>query len=130
MPNTLFMFLYMSYHLALIRRRKWQPSPVLLSGESQGWGSLVGFHLWDHTESDTTEVMQQQQPSWVFCKGVVYKVFCVVFWENTLSEDYQIVNGKLKNSGMIIWMISIQQHGYALMQYVWQVCQRLKKIIN
>ena len=27
-----------------------------LSGESQGWGSLVGCHLWGHTESDTTEV--------------------------------------------------------------------------
>ena len=24
-------------------------------GESQGWGSLVGCHLWGRTESDTTE---------------------------------------------------------------------------
>jgi len=30
-------------------RRKWQPTPVFLPGESQGWGSLVG------TELDTTE---------------------------------------------------------------------------
>ena len=37
-------------------RRQWQPTPVLLPGESQGWGSLVGCRLWDHTESDTTEV--------------------------------------------------------------------------
>ena len=37
-------------------RRKWQPTPVFLPGESQGWRSLVGCHLWDHTESDTTEV--------------------------------------------------------------------------
>ena len=36
-------------------RRKWQPTPVFLSGESQGWGSLVGCHLWGRTESDTTE---------------------------------------------------------------------------
>jgi len=36
-------------------RRKWQPTPVLLPGESQGWGSLVGFHLWNRTELDTTE---------------------------------------------------------------------------
>ena len=27
-----------------------------LPGESQGWGSLVGCCLWDHTELDTTEV--------------------------------------------------------------------------
>ena len=37
-------------------RRKWQPTPVFLPGESQGWGSLVGCHLWSRTESDTTEV--------------------------------------------------------------------------
>ena len=37
-------------------RRKWQPTPVFLPGESQGWGSLVGCYLWGHTESDTTEV--------------------------------------------------------------------------
>ena len=36
-------------------RRKWQPTPVFLPGESQGWGSLMGCRLWGHTESDTTE---------------------------------------------------------------------------
>ena len=36
-------------------RRKWQPTPVFLPGESQGPGSLVGCRLWDRTESDTTE---------------------------------------------------------------------------
>ena len=42
-------------------RRKWQPTPALLPGESQGRGSLVGCHLWGHTESDMTEATQQQQ---------------------------------------------------------------------
>ena len=37
-------------------RRKWQSTPVFLPGESQGRGSLVGYRLWGHTESDTTEV--------------------------------------------------------------------------
>ena len=36
-------------------RRKWQPTPVFLPGESQGWGNLVGFRLWGRTELDTTE---------------------------------------------------------------------------
>ena len=35
------------------------PSPVLLPGESQGRGSLVGGCLWGRTESDTTEATQQ-----------------------------------------------------------------------
>ena len=36
-------------------RRKWQPTPVFLPGESQGRGGLVGYCLRGRTESDTTE---------------------------------------------------------------------------
>ena len=38
-------------------RRKWQPTPVFLPGESQGRRSLVGCCLWGRTESDTTEAI-------------------------------------------------------------------------
>ena len=40
---------------------KWQPTPVFLPGESQGWRSLLGCRLWGRTESDMTDVTQQQQ---------------------------------------------------------------------
>ena len=46
-------------------RRKWQPTPVFLPGESQGWGSLMGCHLWGCRESDTTEATSQQQQPFV-----------------------------------------------------------------
>ena len=36
-------------------RRKWQPIPGFLPGESQKRGSLVACRLWGRTESDTTE---------------------------------------------------------------------------
>ena len=36
-------------------RRKWQPTPVFLPGESQGRRTLVGCRLWGRTELDTTE---------------------------------------------------------------------------
>ena len=36
-------------------RRKWQPTPVFLPGESWGRRSQVGCLLWGRTESDTTE---------------------------------------------------------------------------
>ena len=45
----------------MLWRRAWQPTPVFLPGEFQGWGSLLGCHLWGRTESDMTEVTQQQQ---------------------------------------------------------------------
>ena len=44
-----FTFIFMHW------RRKWQPTPVFLPGESQGRGSLVGCRIRDCTELDTTE---------------------------------------------------------------------------
>ena len=52
--SSLSLFIFMPW------RRKWQPTPVFLPGESQGWGSL-GFSVCGVTELDTTEVTQQQQ---------------------------------------------------------------------
>ena len=38
-------------------RRKWQPIPVFLPAESQGWGAWwAACRLWGRTESDMTEV--------------------------------------------------------------------------
>ena len=39
----------------MLWRRKWQPTPVFLPGESQGQGTLVGCRLWGRTELDTTD---------------------------------------------------------------------------
>ena len=39
----------------LSSRRKWQPTPVLLPGKSQGWRILAGYSPWVRKESDTTE---------------------------------------------------------------------------
>ena len=36
-------------------RRKWQPTPVFLPGESHGWRGLVGCSLWGCKELDMTE---------------------------------------------------------------------------
>ena len=35
--------------------RAWQPTPVLLPGESHGQRSLEGYYPWGHKELDTTE---------------------------------------------------------------------------
>ena len=40
----------------MLWRRKWQPTPVFLPGESHRRGSLAGCRLWGHTELDTTEM--------------------------------------------------------------------------
>ena len=48
--TSLSLFIFMHW------RRKRQPIPVFLPGESQGQRSLVGCCLWGRTESDMTEV--------------------------------------------------------------------------
>ena len=67
-------------------RRKRQPTPVFLPGESQGRGSLVGCRLWGHTESDTTEVTQQQQQV-ISSSPMALKIFSVCYL-TLLEENY------------------------------------------
>ena len=47
--TSLWLFTFMHW------RRKWQPTPVFLPKESQGWWSLVSCCLRSCTELDTTE---------------------------------------------------------------------------
>ena len=57
-------------------RRKWQPTPVFLPGESQGRGSLVGCRLW---------VAQ----SWTRLKWL--SNYCSHYWcSNTLSGELSL----------------------------------------
>ena len=39
-----------------LRRRKWQPAPLLLPGKSHGLRSLVSYSPWGHKELDTQRV--------------------------------------------------------------------------
>ena len=87
-----------------IWRRKWQPSPVFLPGESQGWGSLVGCRLWGRTESHTTEATQLQQQ--------YQYISFILLHQNFLSHYVQIyltsVNSDIQSSLIITLRFSIQ----------------------
>ena len=49
------LIIYFIYCSVYVRRRQWQPTPVLLPGKSHGRRSLVGCSPWGLEESDTTE---------------------------------------------------------------------------
>ena len=71
-------------------RRKWQPTPVFLHGESQG-REPGGLRLWGLTESDTTAATQQQHEEqstgkcegprcWLFSPpGVSFAAWAILF---------------------------------------------------
>ena len=56
-------------------RRKWQPTPAFLPGESQGQRSLVSCRLLGLIELDVTEAMQQQCVYWRIPDGPAGKEF-------------------------------------------------------
>ena len=69
-------------------RRKWQPTPVFLPGESHGWWSLVGHIPRGRKESDTTQRIVFQSLlsrtiTWQFCPfflrfvELMYSNFCI-----------------------------------------------------
>ena len=49
--------------------KEWQPTPVLLLGESYEQRSLVGYCPWGHKESDMTERLKEDRMARV-CMGV------------------------------------------------------------
>ena len=71
-------------------RRKWQPTPVFLPGESQGRGSLVGCRLWGRTETDTTEeTQQQQQQQGCILSPCLFNFYAENIMRNTGLEEAQ-----------------------------------------
>jgi len=76
--------------------KEWQPTPVFLPGEFQGWGSRVGCHLWSHAESDMLVVpnsLNKKLQRW----GPAICVFIRLPW--TCDYLWKFENHCSKNSG-------------------------------
>ena len=52
---------------------EWQPTPGFLPEKSQGQRNLVGYSLWGHKESDTTEGLSRHAH---ISKSELYKIIC------------------------------------------------------
>ena len=52
-------------------RRKWQPTPVFLPGESHGQRTLLGYSPWGRKESDTTERLHFLSLSFLHWGGTI-----------------------------------------------------------
>ena len=79
-------------------RRKWQPAPVFLPGESQGRGSLVGCHLWGHNWSNLVAVFMPLLSSDLF--GIFILVITLSWIQETKSMGSDSVKHLiLENSG-------------------------------
>ena len=77
-------------------RRKWQPTPVFLPGESQGRGSLVGCRLWGrtvgHDWSDLAAAAAAACPKkrWIYSWYIFLELFSFTF-TSTIHLEWSFV---------------------------------------
>ena len=96
-------------------RRKWQPTPVFLPGESQGRGSLMGWRLWGCTESDTTEWLTLLgQPicvGWMFQGSTwwVSRISWILSWK-FFSAAIPASNSQSSSSFSVSHGLSLEAH--------------------
>ena len=88
-------------------RRKWQPTPVFLPGESQGRGSLVGCRLWGRTESDTTEATylsclwsSKLRSTSLVQNTTCFKLYSMNSFLKAFEKKKNILKGYLKKLGI------------------------------
>ena len=105
-------------------RRKWQPTPAFLPGESQGWWSLVGCRLWGRTESDTTEVT---------AAAAAFQIFDISIKTNVCTDDsnlllkQHIMNIQQIPSIMLVTFQGIKYWALALCQLLERACYCRKR---
>ena len=68
-------------------RRTWQPTPVLLPGESHGRKRLVGYSPRDRKESNTTERLTQHTTLWMLvAEGTVEIIYSNHIFQRNLFK--------------------------------------------
>ena len=114
-------------------RRKWQPTPVFLPGESQGWGSLVGCRLQGRTEWDMTEATQQQQ-HWVWF--ATFRSLLTPSWDTHKSaqrRSWTPKGSRISALIRVLWSFVLVTQSLTIL-LIWDeklwVLERLSPIIN
>ena len=80
-------------------RRKWQPTPVFLPGESHGRRNLVGYSPRGHKESDTTERLQLHHADnimWYWLNSIHHRTGDVLaINRETINRVFSLSRGKM-----------------------------------
>ena len=71
----------------ILWRRKWQPTPLFLSGNSHGQRSLVVYSPWGHKESDATE--DTHMPCQLRKIELKHHCLCII---QLISETHTLIN--------------------------------------
>ena len=85
-------------------RRKWQPTPVFLTGESQGWGSLVGFRLWviqswTWLKQLSSIYKRNEYRNWVLISQCTAK-----HWEAINAQITRDMFARINETGLVVFL--------------------------
>ena len=103
-------------------RRKWQPTPIFLPGESQGQRNLAGYHPWGHKESDMTEWGQYSSQHTVLgCKGIQHMLHSSALQGllKTLEFLWALLKLQNRKSYFIIQFLPFSFSFFFVLQYSW-----------
>ena len=64
-------------------RREWQPTPVVLPGESHGQRSLEGYSPWGRKELNTTDQL-------------TFSLSLFIFFTNKMTESFQSIEMRVR----------------------------------
>ena len=84
-------------------RRKWQPTPVFLPGESQGRGSLVGCHLWGRTVRHDWSDLAAAAAATATTKPSHHNCWSLCTLEPVKLQKYKTDKNSVKNLGLSWW---------------------------
>ena len=73
-------------------RRKWQPTPVLLPGEPQGRGSLMGCRLWGAQSRTRLKRLSSSSSSIMFLLTRIIWVYCSIYWGRFFKNSLYSLN--------------------------------------
>ena len=120
-------------------RRKWQPTPLFLPGESQGRGSLVGCRLWvaqsqtrlKWLSSSSSRNILLTQPQWVCSFSPIHYLaspffsdserFLFGFWAQVCLFVYV---------SLPLFLFLMEQTGESLYQLKWKAWKNFEMIIH
>ena len=108
---------YMPTHICVCVywRRKWQPTPVFLPGESHGQRSLVGCCLWGRKELDMTERLSMCRcfTIWANREATIY-IYIYIYRERERERVFCFLVGEIA-----VWVCSACESSW---RHIFMMC--------
>ena len=82
-------------------RRRWQPTPAFLPGESHGQRNLAGYSSWGHKKSDMTEWLSTSTHTVIF-NNFIFKIYVNLIKNHFLAFSMEDIFQNFK-----FWIFSI-----------------------